>query len=85
MRKIEKLIDENHTSNTTYEYTLAVLQTLYKNKGLDFNTFLAENYSYIDYTNLDLENLICLKSFYLLSDSKLKSYLQRKNIKDRQK
>ena len=79
VEKIEKLVDENHTSNTTYEYTLAVIAKLYKKQGLDFNTFLAENYSYIDYTNLDLEKFNMFEEFLSTApDSKLKNYLQKK-------
>lgn len=76
--KIEKLIDENHTSNTTYEYTLEVLSKLYKKQGLDFNTFLSQNYSYIDYTALDLDKFRMFEEFLSKpQDSKLKTYLQR--------
>lgn len=77
--KIEKLIDENHTSNTTYEYTLEVLSKLYKKQGLDFNTFLSQNYSYIDYTALDLDKFRMFEEFLSKpQDSKLKTYLQKK-------
>lgn len=76
---IEKLIDANHTSNATYEYTLSVIAKLYKKQNLDFNTFLVENYSYIDYTNLDLEKFKIFEEFLSKpQDSKLKSYLQKK-------
>lgn len=79
VEKIEKLVDENHTSNTIYEYTLGVLASLYKKQGLEFNSFLALNHSYIDYTNLDLEKFKMFEEFLSTSaDSKLKNYLQKK-------
>ncbi|QKF72954.1 hypothetical protein AFAEC_0777 [Aliarcobacter faecis] len=77
--KIEKLIDENHTSNTIYEYTLEVLSKLYKKQGLDFNLFLAQNSSYINYTILDMKKFKTFEEFLVKpQDSKLKTYLQKK-------
>lgn len=85
IEKIEKLIDEKHTSNAIYDYTLDVLSKLYKKQGLDFNLFLATNSQYIDYTTLDLEKFKVFEEFLSKpQDSKLKTYLQTrfKNLID---
>ncbi len=83
--KIEKLIDEKHTSNAIYEYTLQVLAKLYKKQNLDFNLFLTQNASYINYTDLDLKKFRAFEEFLVKpQDSKLKTYLQKrfKNLID---
>ncbi|WP_198304828.1 hypothetical protein [Arcobacter vandammei] len=83
--KIEKLIDEKHTSNAIYEYTLQVLAKLYKKQNLDFNLFLTQNASYINYTDLDLKKFKTFEEFLAKpQSSKLKTYLQKrfKNLID---
>ncbi|RBQ27078.1 MULTISPECIES: hypothetical protein [Arcobacteraceae] len=77
--KIDMLIDNNHSSNSIYEYTLETLEKRYKKQGLDFDQFLVRNALYSTLDEIDLKTFRTYEEFLdKPQTSKLKQYLQNR-------
>ncbi|WP_419677635.1 hypothetical protein ACN2EN_08260 [Aliarcobacter lanthieri] len=77
--KIDLLIDDNHSSNSIYEYTLETLEKKYKKQGLDFDQFLVRNALYSTLHEIDLKTFRTYEEFLdKPQTSKLKQYLQNR-------
>lgn len=69
----------NENEFDIYKYTLNTLSNLYKNQNQDFEKYLSDNFYYIEYKDLDLENFKKFEMFLeTKQDTKLREFLQTK-------
>lgn len=67
----------NENEFDIYKYTLNTLSNLYKNQNQDFEKYLSDNFYYIEYKDLDLENFKKFEMFLeTKQDTKLREFLQ---------
>lgn len=67
----------NENEFDIYKYTLNTLSNLYKNQNQDFEKYLSDNFYYIEYKDLDLENFKKFEIFLeTKQDTKLREFLQ---------
>ncbi|MDD2508063.1 MAG: hypothetical protein PHS78_03390 [Aliarcobacter skirrowii] len=69
----------NENEFDIYKYTLNTLSNLYKNQNQDFEKYLSDNFYYIEYKDLDLENFKKFEMFLeTKQNTKLREFLQTK-------
>lgn len=67
----------NENEFDIYKYTLNTLSNLYKNQNQDFEKYLSDNFYYIEYKDLDLENFKKFEMFLeTKQETKLREFLQ---------
>ena len=67
----------NENEFDIYKYTLNTLSNLYKNQNQDFEKYLSDNFYYIEYKDLDLENFKKFEIFLeTKQETKLREFLQ---------
>ena len=67
----------NENEFDIYKYTLNTLSNLYKNQNQDFEKYLSDNFYYIEYKDLDLDNFKKFEMFLeTKQDTKLREFLQ---------